>query len=125
MTLGELAWHIASIPGRIAEMIERETFDIGAARPADQGGSEFIERLRESLAIAHRIVGALDDDAIKQPFTMVRDGEVIHRLPKVVAVRTIMLNHSYHHRGQLTVYLRLLDVPLPATYASSADEKAF
>ena len=56
---------------------------------------------------------------------LVRGDEVVHTFSRIAAIRTVMLNHSIHHRGQLTVYLRLLDVPLPAIYGSSAEERAF
>jgi uncharacterized damage-inducible protein DinB len=125
MTLGDLAWHIASIPRRAAQLVEAGTFDLGTAGPSARGTGDFVERLRESVDEAKRIVGALDDQAIKEPMTLMRGDAVVMSLPKLAAVRTIMLNHSYHHRGQLTVYLRLLDVPLPTIYGPSADEKGF
>jgi uncharacterized damage-inducible protein DinB len=125
MTLGELAWHIAGIPARIAAVVEAGTFDVGGARPGVPTSADFVARLHSSIAEARRVVGALDDDAIKQPMNFMRGDEVALTLPKLAVIRGIMLNHSYHHRGQLTVYLRLLDVPLPAIYGTSADEKAF
>ena len=126
MTLGELAWHIASIPRIAAGLVENGTFDFANAKPpVYAGASDFVGRLRDSIAEARRVVEPLDDEAIKGPFTMTRGDQVLQTMPKLAVIRAIMLNHSYHHRGQLTVYLRLLDVPLPAIYGTSADEKAF
>jgi uncharacterized damage-inducible protein DinB len=57
--------------------------------------------------------------------TMTKDGKTILAIPRTAFIRAIMMNHIYHHRGQLSVYLRLLDVPVPSIYGSSADEKVF
>ena len=125
MTLRDLAWHVATIPGRIPKMVAGGTFDVTKARPATAPTdlTNFADVLDQSVAEAKAILGTLDDEAIRQPFTMTRGSDVISSMPRVAALRAIMLNHSYHHRGQLTVYLRLLDVLLPATYGSSADER--
>jgi len=126
MTLGELAWHIASIPAIAAKIVESLRFDVGSARPpAGRDSNDFIARLRASLAEAHRVIEPYDDEAISKRVELVRGDEVVHTFSRIAAIRTVMLNHSIHHRGQLTVYLRLLDVPLPAIYGSSAEERAF
>ena len=64
----------------------------------------------------------MDDDALKAPFVISRNGGVLNETRKIIFIRSVLMNHSYHHRGQLSVYLRLLDVPLPAIYGTSADE---
>jgi len=126
MTLGELAWHIASLPRVVASSVEAGKFDVGNARPAQTRDSDdFSERLKGSVAEAKRIIESFDDDAIKQPFSFMRGDQVLRAVPRYGALRTVLLNHTYHHRGQLTVYLRLLDVPLPATYGTSADESMY
>lgn len=124
-SLGDLAWHIASIPTRIPAMVARGSFDVTQARPATAptGATDFAAVLDQNVAEAKQILAGLDDEAMKEPFTMTKGDVVLSSFPRVAALRTIMLNHSYHHRGQLTVYLRLLDIPLPATYGSSADER--
>ncbi len=125
MTLRDLAWHVATIPARISKMVAAGTFDVTKARPAAAPDdlTDFAGLLDQSLAGAKEILDSLDDEAMKQPFTMTKGTDVLSSFPRMSALRTIMLNHSYHHRGQLTVYLRLLDIPLPATYGSSADER--
>jgi uncharacterized damage-inducible protein DinB len=123
MTLGELAWHVAAIPQRISQLLEAGTFDMSTARPKmNVESTDFAAQMQRGVEEAKRVVGALDDAAIMQPFNFMKDGVFVRSLPKLAAVRSIMLNHSYHHRGQLTVYLRMLDVPLPAIYGTSADE---
>lgn len=124
MTLGRLAWHIATIPGRIPLFIDRGTFDIGQARPAEMPEQpDFVATYRENVAAARAAIERLDDEAIRGPFRMTKGETVIFEFPKAVMLRTILMNHSYHHRGQLSVYLRLLDVPVPAMYGTSADEQ--
>ena len=126
MTLGELAWHIASIPATAAKIVESLRFDVGTARPAaGRDSNDFVARLHASVAEAHRVIEPYDDEAISKRVELLRGDEVVHDFSRIAAIRWVMLNHSVHHRGQLTVYLRLLDVPLPAIYGSSADEKAF
>jgi uncharacterized damage-inducible protein DinB len=68
------------------------------------------------------MLSAMDDDVLREQFALVRDGRELFAMPKISFLRTVLLNHSYHHRGQLSVYLRLLDVPLPPIYGNTADE---
>ena len=78
----------------------------------------FQERLDESL----RLLQSTSDESLKQNWTL-RNGEhIFFTLPRMVAIRSLALNHIVHHRGQLSVYLRLLDVPVPGMYGPSADE---
>lgn len=125
MTLRDLAWHVATIPSRIARIVASGAFDLANARPTPAAGeiTDFAAELQRSIDEASEILGKFDDTAMMETFTLSRGGAVVMSLPRAAGVRTLMLNHSYHHRGQLTVYLRLLDIPLPATYGSSADEK--
>ena len=84
---------------------------------------DFVNTFQRNLDAAKSFLAAMDDDALRAPFTLSRDGKALIETRKIVMIRTIMMNHSYHHRGQLSVYLRMLDVPLPAIYGTSADEK--
>jgi uncharacterized damage-inducible protein DinB len=68
---------------------------------------------------------SLKEEELRESFRFVKGGQVLREIPKSAMIRSILLNHSYHHRGQLSVYLRLLDVPVPAIYGSSADENPF
>jgi uncharacterized damage-inducible protein DinB len=125
MSLGTLAWHIASIPKLIMRMLDASEFDIGTARPAPaapESGADIVDEFKRNLADIRARVKAFDDDTIREPFTLKRGGQVVQNMPKIAVLRNIYLNHTIHHRGQLSVYLRLLDVPLPAIYGTSADE---
>lgn len=70
-------------------------------------------------------LGGLDDAAMGATWRMLNNGQELLAMPRVAFVRAIMLNHWYHHRGPLTVYLRLLDVSVPSVYGPSADENPF
>ena len=126
-SLSALAWHIANIPRRISAVIAAGSFDILQARPgAPAEHHDYVAELKASVEEAKRIIGGLDDASMMaKSFRFKRGEETIRELPVLAAIRSIMLNHTYHHRGQLTVYLRLLDVPVPAMYGTTADENPF
>lgn len=126
MSLGQLALHVATIPGTIAEMARHDTFQIGQfTQPAASTPQELLDALDGSMRTATTVVGAMDDAQVMAVWRAVRDGREILALPRIGVLRAIMLNHWYHHRGQLCVYLRFLDVPLPSVYGPSADENPF
>src|SRR6185295_5030793 len=91
-----------------------------AGNPAD-----LLPLLETSLSDAKSFLGSLDDAAADAPWTLRAGEREVFTLPRLDVVRTMMLNHLYHHRGQLAVYLRLLDVPVPVIYGRSADENPF
>ncbi|MDP9361064.1 MAG: DinB family protein [Acidobacteriota bacterium] len=124
MTLGRLAWHVVSIPSIATRLLRAGTFDVANAGPPPMPENpDFVTAFRRNLDEARATIAAMDDDALRAPFVLSRNGEVLNETRKIVMIRSIMMNHSYHHRGQLSVYLRMLDVPLPAIYGTSADEK--
>jgi uncharacterized damage-inducible protein DinB len=94
-------------------------------QPAARTAVELLPALEESLARANAIVGAMDDAVMTETWTLTKDGEVVMAVPRAAFLRAIMLNHWYHHRGQLSVYLRQLNVPIPSIYGPSADENPF
>ena len=128
MTLGRLAGHVAELPGLFAMVLTEDDLDFGSGKyqPFNpENASELAEFFDQ------RVAGALDafsnqpGEAFARTWRM-RNGErVLLELPRVVALRSIGLNHLIHHRGQLSVYLRLLDVPVPSIYGPSADESPF
>ena len=126
-TLGQLALHIAQVPGAVASLVtapspvQAPTF----TDPSPQSAAELLPILEESVAKAKQLVGALDDQAITAPCTMMSGNRELFTTPRIAMLRSIMLNHWYHHRGQLTVYLRLLGVAIPSVYGPSADENPF
>jgi uncharacterized damage-inducible protein DinB len=125
-TLGELALHVASTPGAVATLASQS--EIQAPDFRDQvptSAAELIPALDESVATAKRLLGGMDDAMLNGTWRMKRNGQDVMAIPRVALLRSIMLNHWYHHRGQLSVYLRELGVPIPSIYGPSADENPF
>ena len=94
-------------------------------RPEAASRGELLAALDESIATAQSKLGAWSDSDLMAQWTLKRGDKTLMSVPRVGMVRSIMLNHWYHHRGQLLVYLRLLDVPVPSVYGPSADENPF
>lgn len=124
MSLGRLATHVAEIGGWWKECLVNDVLDFSAGdfKPTVFTRTEELLELHDRLLVqAEKILTETPEAEFEKPWTM-RNGETVYfTLPKHEVVRTWCLNHLYHHRGQLTVYLRLLDVPLPGTYGPSAD----
>lgn len=124
-SLGQLALHIAVIPGALAQVATLDTFETkpdGFPRPSASSRAEILAALDESLASARKIVGSMDEDSLAAPWKMVAGDKVLLTIPRSTFLRRIMLNHWYHHRGQLTVYLRQTGALVPSIYGPSADE---
>ena len=116
MSLGQLALHVATVPGNVAELLaidtvpEPPTFVQKEAATA----TELVPALTESVAKARRHLGGFDDAAMGATWRLMSGGRELMAMPRVAFARAVMLNHWYHHRGQLLVYLRLLDLPVPS-----------
>jgi uncharacterized damage-inducible protein DinB len=126
-TLGELALHVAMVPGAVAELVATQsTVQVPQfTERSPTSASELIPALAESIAKAKKALGGMDDTALMATWRMMQGERELFAAPRVALLRSIMLNHWYHHRGQLTVYLRELDVPIPSIYGPSADENPF
>jgi uncharacterized damage-inducible protein DinB len=126
MTLGELAMHVANLPGAIAEVSTRD-FDVKTVipRPSATSTAELLAVLEDSLKRAKTLLVAMADAGLASTWRMVNGDQVIMSMTRGELLRSVMLNHWYHHRGQLTVYLRQTGAPVPAVYGDSADEKVF
>jgi uncharacterized damage-inducible protein DinB len=128
MSLGQLALHVATIPGGIAKMAEADEFDISTANfnsPPPNNTAEILAALDASVQGAEAYLSGLDDSAATRSWRMTRGDREIFAMPRIAMLRMIMLSHWYHHRGQLSVYLRMLDVPVPSIYGPSADDNPF
>src|SRR5262249_47848295 len=117
-TLGALAIHVASVPGRVASLISSpspaQLPQFGD--PNLTSAAELVPTLNESIATAKSVLGKMDDAALTSTWRLMRGDREVFAAPRVGLLRSIMLNHWYHHRGQLSVYLRELNVPIPSIY---------
>ena len=126
MSLGALAYHIASLPRGIAQLLTELDGEVPTV-PLPEGTpvAKMLATLEESVAFATAKLSEWGDEGLAAKWRMTSSGRTLLEMSRVGMVRSVMLNHWYHHRGQLTVYLRMLDVPLPSIYGPTADEKVF
>jgi uncharacterized damage-inducible protein DinB len=125
-TLGELALHVAIVPGAVAEIAAQSQIQAPEfTDPSPKSASELVPALDQSIAKAKSLLGGMDDAALTTTWRMMKGERELFAVPRVALLRSIMLNHWYHHRGQLTMYLRELDVAIPSIYGPSADENPF
>jgi uncharacterized damage-inducible protein DinB len=126
--LGELALHIAGLPVWVGRALKGAEYDfMGPDAPAPglqpwQSKDALLAKFEKNVADARAAMLATSDAQMMEPWSLKRAGDVIFTLPRVAVIRSMVLNHTIHHRGQLTVYLRLKDVPVPGVYGPSADE---
>ena len=126
MSLGQLALHIATVPGAIAEISQISPFPVPKfEQPAAQSAAELLPALEQSLEKARTILRKLDDADLGKIWRVMDGDREVMAIPVGAVLRSIMLNHWYHHRGQLSVYLRQVGVPVPSIYGPSADENPF
>ena len=125
MKMGRLATHVAELPGWIAMTMNTDELDLGAMdyKPVMATSTEdMISRLDENV---NKALGALEnakDEDFDKMWTLRNGAHVIFTMPKKAVIRSMAFSHHYHHRGQLSVYLRLLDIPVPGMYGPSADD---
>jgi uncharacterized damage-inducible protein DinB len=125
-SLGQLALHIASVPGNVAALAALDTVEAPTFFQAEaKNRQELLETFSKNVASAKETVGKMDDARLTSIWTLTKNGETLMAIPRIGFLRSVLLNHVYHHRGQLSVYLRMLDVPVPSIYGPSADENPF
>ena len=126
-TLGQLAAHIASLPHWLGLICERGEADaaesLEEARPKEPASlDQLLRTFDANVKQARRYIDELGDSAMMSRWTLKDGGREIFSMPRASVLRSFVMNHLIHHRGQLTVYLRLRDVPLPSVYGPTADE---
>lgn len=128
MSLGQLALHIATVPAGIARITQPDAFDVSKnsfVPPSPESIEQVHAALEQSVQIVDAtLTGATDEVASGDWHLMLGERELYCQSRETVW-RSLMLNHWYHHRGQLSIYLRMLDVPVPSIYGPSADENPF
>jgi len=124
MSLGALAQHVASTPGVIASSSVPDSYRVEdfTQDPEPATTAEILKVHEASMATARSVVAGLDEARATAEWSMTAGGKPMLTIPRLDWIRTYMLNHWIHHRGQLSVYLRELNVPVPAMYGPSADE---
>ncbi len=127
-SMGALATHLANMPGWGADTISKDSFDVSppGAPPYKEepvrSRTELLARFDKNVAVARAAIAAADDAQLMKPWSLLAGGKAIFTMPRIAVLRSMIMNHSIHHRAQLGVYLRLNNVPVPALYGPSADE---
>jgi uncharacterized damage-inducible protein DinB len=124
MSAGQLALHIATVPGGVvrgAQQNPAQAPDFGNI-PQPANLQEVLTRFEESIATVKSVLPQFEDAAMQETWRLMQGDREIAAMPRVQFVRDIMLNHWYQHRGQFSVYLRMLNVAVPSSWGPSADE---
>jgi len=126
-SLGQLAGHVATIPMWGEMTLTKPEIDLGGTPPPGDVPSkgELLSSFDKNSSATRAALTRITDGELMAPWALKRDGHTIFSMPKAVVWRSFVLNHLVHHRGQLSVYLRMLDVPIPSMYGPSADESSF
>ncbi|HEY0077045.1 MAG TPA: DinB family protein [Pyrinomonadaceae bacterium] len=124
MSLGQLAAHVANLHDTwLVTTLTSEDFDLADSTPLNaRTVPEILEAFDRSISRAVELLKAQTEESLHATWRLKRGGQLLFELPRWVVLRSMVVNHIIHHRGQLSVYLRLRNVPLPAMYGPSADE---
>jgi len=125
-SLGQLAMHVACTPGGVAAAAVPDTIEAPIfSQPEAKSRQEVLDTFSKSVESAKDTLKKMDDSRLMSTWSLTKNGKVVMSVPRIGFIRFILMNHNYHHRGQLSVYLRMLDVPVPSIYGPSADENPF
>jgi uncharacterized damage-inducible protein DinB len=124
---GELGWlaaHVANLPSWASLAINGDNFDLasGGRTKAATTRAELLETFDRNVVSAREAIAGASDERLMGPWSLLREGKTLFTIPRAGVIRTWSMNHLIHHRAQLTVYLRLLGVPVPGLYGPTADE---
>ena len=130
LSMRDLVSHLSNIPAWTAMTIEQDSIDMapldGSEPPRTEpvaSTAQAVETFDTNVAAARAILEGAGDEKLMETWSLLAGGETMFAMPKVAVLRSFIMNHMIHHRAQLTVYLRMNDVPLPALYGPSADEQ--
>lgn len=123
-SLGWMAGHVAALPGFTAVVVKTPEFEVAGAKiPKIEKHADLLDTFAKLRQEARDALAGVTDEQLQETWTLKQKGNVIFSMPRYDVLRTACFNHIVHHRAQLTMYLRQLDVPVPALYGPSADEK--
>jgi uncharacterized damage-inducible protein DinB len=124
MTAGQLAFHLATVPVGVLRLVQTNPAQAPSSFNFHQPASrqEILTAFDECIAAVRELLPGFDDEAMNETWRLVAGGREILAQPRAQFLRDVMLSHWYQHRGQMCVYLRLLNVPVPASWGPSADE---
>ena len=129
MSMGQLAGHLADVPGYAIVTIQTDSFDLEKEGKNYQptkmiSRRQLLEAFDKNVAAARAAIASATDETMQKVWKMSAGDHVIFNLPRAAVLRSMILNHTIHHRAQMGVYLRLNNVPVPSIYGPSADEQS-
>jgi uncharacterized damage-inducible protein DinB len=123
LTAGQLAYHLASVPGGLIRFVQNTPAQApNFVFPQPESRDEILKVFDESIATVAEILPTMSDASMNETWRLMAGDRELLALPRALFLRDIMFSHWYQHRGQFSVYLRLLNVPVPASWGPSADE---
>jgi uncharacterized damage-inducible protein DinB len=128
MSMGGLATHLANIPTWVVRAIKHDSFDMAPPGEAPlriaqaTSRSEVLDTFDKNVAEARAAIDEASDEELMKKWSLLSGGQTVMTLPRIAVLRSFVMNHGIHHRGQMSVYLRLNDLPVPGLYGPSADE---
>jgi uncharacterized damage-inducible protein DinB len=125
--MGSLASHLARVPSWVHYTLAKSELDLAAPQAPEQNTpltsrAALLATFDQHVAEGRAAIAAASDEVMAQPWSLKMGGQVFFTLPKAAVLRTYVFSHLVHHRAQLTIYMRLNDIPVPGMYGPSADE---
>jgi uncharacterized damage-inducible protein DinB len=128
---GQMGWlvtHLANLPGWGADVLVSDSFDIAPGgkmveMPQAKNTKEALAMFDKNVSAARAALATATDEQLMKPWSLLQNGKPLFTLPRVAVLRSMIMNHTVHHRAQLGIYLRLNDVAVPGIYGPSADEQ--
>jgi uncharacterized damage-inducible protein DinB len=126
--MGSLATHIVNMVGWTVDTIAQDSFDVAppGAPPYKEepakSNADLMEHFEKNVAAARAAIAGASDERLMAQWSLLQGGATLFSMPRIVCLRSFIMNHTIHHRAQLCVYLRMNDIPVPALYGPSADE---
>ena len=125
LSAGQLAYHLAAVPGNVVRFVQTSPVEAPNFQfPEATSIQQVLDLLDDSIATVRKVLPTFDDDAMQETWRLIAGDQEILAVPRGLFLRDVMLSHWYQHRGQFSVYLRLLNVAVPASWGPSADEPA-
>ena len=128
MTLGRLAGHVAELAGWVVPTISQDKLDLDPSTFVPvvmKSRQETLKNFDETVKSSRALIASSSDEALMKPWSLVVTGHTVFTLPKVAVLRSFVMNHLIHHRGQLAAFYRIAGVPVPSLYGPSKDEQSF
>jgi uncharacterized damage-inducible protein DinB len=127
MTLGRLAGHVSELAGWVVPTITQDklVMDPNFTPRVVKSRAEVLKRFDEDVQASRAAIAGASDEALMKPWSLETGGKVVLTLPKAAVLRSFVINHMIHHRGQLAAFYRIAGVPVPSIYGPSKDEQIF